>query len=206
MCPHFDAAVLSGQSGTSSPQEGKRGYSMTIKPELIETLRNKRKRIVEHIAPEKLQTMHEKGMLSARERVDALFDEYLSGNRLARSPQGTAFRHEGPRIAGGRRHHRHGLHRPENRSRRSARISTFWLAHSARCKHARLPTSCAMLQKSARQSSPSRTPVAHAFRRRRCTLRLRRRILFQRPAFRRRAPDRRHLRPLCRRRGPIRPR
>ena len=41
---------------------------MTIKPELIETLRNKRKRIIQHTSPEKLQSMHAKGMLSARER------------------------------------------------------------------------------------------------------------------------------------------
>ena len=47
---------------------------MTIKPELIETLRDKRKRITEHIPQDKLQVMHEKGMYSARERIDALFD------------------------------------------------------------------------------------------------------------------------------------
>ena len=48
---------------------------MTIKPELIETLRNKRERIIQHIPSEKLETMHQKGMLSARERIDTLFDE-----------------------------------------------------------------------------------------------------------------------------------
>ena len=47
---------------------------MTIKPELMETLRKKRAKISQHIAPEKLSTMHAKGMLSARERIDALFD------------------------------------------------------------------------------------------------------------------------------------
>ena len=47
---------------------------MTIKPELMETLRKKRAKISQHIAPEKLSAMHAKGMLSARERIDALFD------------------------------------------------------------------------------------------------------------------------------------
>ena len=48
---------------------------MTIKPELIETLREKRKQITQNIAPEKLEAMHGKGLLSARERINELFDE-----------------------------------------------------------------------------------------------------------------------------------
>jgi acetyl-CoA carboxylase carboxyltransferase component len=48
---------------------------MTMKPELLETLRKKREKISGHISPEKLSTMHEKRMLSARERIDTLFDE-----------------------------------------------------------------------------------------------------------------------------------
>ena len=48
---------------------------MTIKPELIEVLRKRREHIACHIAPEKLEAMHAKGLLSARERIDALFDE-----------------------------------------------------------------------------------------------------------------------------------
>ena len=48
---------------------------MTIKPELIEILRKKREHITCHIAPEKLEAMHAKGLLSAHERIDALFDE-----------------------------------------------------------------------------------------------------------------------------------
>ena len=47
---------------------------MTIKPELIATLRKKRERITEHISPEKLEALHAKGLLSARERIDTLFD------------------------------------------------------------------------------------------------------------------------------------
>jgi acetyl-CoA carboxylase carboxyltransferase component len=48
---------------------------MTIKPELIETLRKKRAQITKNIGPEKLEALHAKGLLSARERIDALFDE-----------------------------------------------------------------------------------------------------------------------------------
>ena len=48
---------------------------MTIKPELIETLRKKRKHITNNIKPEKLETMHAKGLLSARERINTLFEE-----------------------------------------------------------------------------------------------------------------------------------
>jgi len=48
---------------------------MTIEPKLIETLRKKRERITTYIKPEKLEAMHAKGMLSARERVSTLFDE-----------------------------------------------------------------------------------------------------------------------------------
>lgn len=47
---------------------------MTIKPELIETLRKKRKAITEHIKPEKIEALHAKGLLTARERIDTLFD------------------------------------------------------------------------------------------------------------------------------------
>lgn len=47
---------------------------MTIRPELIERLRDKRKSITEHIPTEKLETAHSKGMLSARERIATLFD------------------------------------------------------------------------------------------------------------------------------------
>ena len=47
---------------------------MTIKPELMETLRAKRKKITQHVKPAKLEEMHAKGVLSARERIDALFD------------------------------------------------------------------------------------------------------------------------------------
>ena len=48
---------------------------MTIEPKLIKTLRDKREKITQHIKPEKLEAMHAKGMLSARERIDALFQE-----------------------------------------------------------------------------------------------------------------------------------
>ncbi|WP_301102837.1 acyl-CoA carboxylase subunit beta [Propionivibrio sp.] len=48
---------------------------MTIKPELIKTLRKKREQITQHISPEKLEALHAKGLLSARERIDELFDE-----------------------------------------------------------------------------------------------------------------------------------
>jgi acetyl-CoA carboxylase carboxyltransferase component len=47
---------------------------MAIKPELIEILREKREHIINHIPPEKLEAMHAKGLLSARERVDNLFE------------------------------------------------------------------------------------------------------------------------------------
>lgn len=47
---------------------------MTIKPELLETLRKKRTRLTQHITPEKLNALHAKGMLSARERLATLFD------------------------------------------------------------------------------------------------------------------------------------
>ena len=48
---------------------------MTIKPELIETLRKRREKIENHISPEKLDALHAKGLLSARERIIGLFDE-----------------------------------------------------------------------------------------------------------------------------------
>ncbi len=48
---------------------------MTIKPEVIETLRKRRARIVNNVSPEKLDTLHGKGLLSARERIDTLFTE-----------------------------------------------------------------------------------------------------------------------------------
>jgi len=48
---------------------------MTIEPKLIKTLRDKREKITKHIKPEKLDAMHAKGMLSARERIDTLFEE-----------------------------------------------------------------------------------------------------------------------------------
>ena len=48
---------------------------MAIKPELIETLRKKRERITHHVPPEKLEAMHAKGALSARERIAGLFEE-----------------------------------------------------------------------------------------------------------------------------------
>lgn len=47
---------------------------MTIKPELLETLRSKREKIKNHITPAKLKTLHDKGLLTARERIDTLFD------------------------------------------------------------------------------------------------------------------------------------
>lgn len=47
---------------------------MTIKPELLDTLRSKRKTVTQHVSAEKLKHMHEKGMLSARERIHTLFD------------------------------------------------------------------------------------------------------------------------------------
>jgi len=48
---------------------------MAIKPELLETLRKKRDKIINHVSPEKLEAMHAKGRLSARERINVLFDE-----------------------------------------------------------------------------------------------------------------------------------
>lgn len=48
---------------------------MTIKPELIVNLRKKRENIVEHVSPEKLEALHAKGLLSARERINELFDD-----------------------------------------------------------------------------------------------------------------------------------
>jgi acetyl-CoA carboxylase carboxyltransferase component len=48
---------------------------MTIKPELIETLHKRREKIKNHISPEKLEALHAKGLLSARERINGLFDE-----------------------------------------------------------------------------------------------------------------------------------
>lgn len=47
---------------------------MTIKPELLDLLRKRREKIINHIKPEKLEAMHAKGVLSARERIDTLFD------------------------------------------------------------------------------------------------------------------------------------
>ncbi|MBK8400600.1 acyl-CoA carboxylase subunit beta [Propionivibrio sp.] len=48
---------------------------MTIKPELIENLRKRREKISQHVSPEKLESLHAKGLLSARERINELFDE-----------------------------------------------------------------------------------------------------------------------------------
>ncbi len=48
---------------------------MAIKPELIKTLRKKREKIINNVTEEKLNALHEKGLLSARERIAALFDE-----------------------------------------------------------------------------------------------------------------------------------
>ncbi len=48
---------------------------MTIKPEVIEELRDRRERIVNNLTPAKLAAIHAKGMLSARERLAALFEE-----------------------------------------------------------------------------------------------------------------------------------
>ena len=48
---------------------------MSIKPELVETLRKRRNRIIDHLPQEKLDALHAKGLLSARERINALFDE-----------------------------------------------------------------------------------------------------------------------------------
>jgi len=48
---------------------------MTIRPELIEKLRTQRAKLTENVSPEKLEALHAKGLLSARERLDALFEE-----------------------------------------------------------------------------------------------------------------------------------
>ena len=48
---------------------------MTIRPELIELLRTKRKKLTDNVSAEKLDALHAKGLLSARERLDALFVE-----------------------------------------------------------------------------------------------------------------------------------
>ncbi|MBL8424871.1 MAG: hypothetical protein JNK06_15435, partial [Candidatus Accumulibacter phosphatis] len=47
---------------------------MTIRPELIEKLRAKRAKLTENVSPEKLEALHAKGLLSARERLDTLFE------------------------------------------------------------------------------------------------------------------------------------
>src|SRR5664279_500136 len=46
---------------------------MTLPIEAMNTLRERREKITNHINPEKLAALHAKGMLSARERVDTLF-------------------------------------------------------------------------------------------------------------------------------------
>ena len=48
---------------------------MTIKPELLETLRQKRQHLLQTTTPEKLEALHAKGALSARERLMTLFDQ-----------------------------------------------------------------------------------------------------------------------------------
>ena len=48
---------------------------MAIKPELIELLREKRERIKNNVPSPKLEALHAKGALSARERIECLFDE-----------------------------------------------------------------------------------------------------------------------------------
>jgi acetyl-CoA carboxylase carboxyltransferase component len=48
---------------------------MAIKPELIKALREKREHIINHLPPQKLEAMHAKGLLSARERIDNLFEK-----------------------------------------------------------------------------------------------------------------------------------
>ncbi len=50
---------------------------MTIRPELTEQLRAARAALTEHISPEKLDALHAKGLLSARERLAEL---YLEGS------------------------------------------------------------------------------------------------------------------------------
>ena len=48
---------------------------MTIRPELIDKLRTKRTQLTENVSPEKLEELHAKGLLSARERLGTLFVE-----------------------------------------------------------------------------------------------------------------------------------
>lgn len=48
---------------------------MAIKPELIKTLREKREHLINHLTPAKLEALHAKGLLSARERIHSLFEE-----------------------------------------------------------------------------------------------------------------------------------
>ncbi|MBE2260442.1 MAG: acyl-CoA carboxylase subunit beta [Candidatus Accumulibacter sp.] len=48
---------------------------MTIRPELIDKLRATRTKLTENVSAEKLEALHAKGLLSARERLDTLFDE-----------------------------------------------------------------------------------------------------------------------------------
>ena len=48
---------------------------MTISNDAMALLQKRRARITHHISDEKLAVMHGKGMLSARERVEALFVE-----------------------------------------------------------------------------------------------------------------------------------
>jgi acetyl-CoA carboxylase carboxyltransferase component len=55
---------------------------MTIRPELIEKLRAKRAKLTENVSPEKLEALHAKGLLSARERLDTLFAEGTSRNSV----------------------------------------------------------------------------------------------------------------------------
>ncbi|MBL8477855.1 MAG: acyl-CoA carboxylase subunit beta [Sterolibacteriaceae bacterium] len=45
---------------------------MTIRPELIQKLRDKRAKLTEHVSREKLDALHAKGQLSARERIGEL--------------------------------------------------------------------------------------------------------------------------------------
>jgi acetyl-CoA carboxylase carboxyltransferase component len=57
---------------------------MTIRPELIEKLRAKRAQLTENVSPEKLEALHAKGLLSARERLETLFDRgHFPGTRPA---------------------------------------------------------------------------------------------------------------------------
>ncbi|WP_300337593.1 acyl-CoA carboxylase subunit beta [Accumulibacter sp.] len=48
---------------------------MTIRPELIEKLRATRAKLTENVSAEKLEALHAKGLLSARERLNTLFVE-----------------------------------------------------------------------------------------------------------------------------------